>query len=218
VSGRSVKYVEARSLWKTYGAVIALKGVSARFEAGTVTVVQGANGAGKSTLLSLLGGLSRPSRGRVWFEPMGDIGPATRAEVGWVGHETFAYPGLSVRENVELAARVHGLPAAIAWAEAAERFGLGALERRETRRLSRGQRQRVALARGLVNRPGVLLLDEPWTGLDAAGKARLDGAIAEERARGAVVIVVAHEADAAERLDAVRLVLDRGGVRTDGPA
>lgn len=213
---RGVAWVEARSVWKSYGAVVALRGVSARFEAGSVTVLQGANGAGKSTLLALLGGLARPARGAVWFEPLGEVGEATRGQVGWVGHETLAYAGLTVRENVELAARAHGVAVEAAWERARERFELGSLEGRESQRLSRGQRQRLALARGLVNEPGVLLLDEPWTGLDEAGRVRVDQVIAEERAQGGVVIVVAHESDAAERLGGRVVRLERGRVRAGG--
>lgn len=210
---RGVAWVEARSVWKSYGAVVALRGVSARFEAGSVTVLQGANGAGKSTLLGLLGGLVRPTRGRVWFEPGGELGVRTRGRVGWVGHEGFLYAGLTVRENVELAARLQGVGAPEAWGEVARRFGLEGLAGRRTGDLSRGQRQRVALARGMVNRPAVLLLDEPWAGLDSAGRLRLDEVIGEERARGTVVVVVAHEGGAAERLGGSRLRLERGGVR-----
>jgi len=207
-----VAYVEARGLEKSYGTVVALRGVSARFEAGTVTVVEGSNGAGKSTLLAVLGGLVRPTRGRVWFEPGGEGRVERRARVGWVGHEGYLYWGLSVRENVALAGRLRGIEAGTAWGEVASRFGIEGIGARRTGELSRGQRQRVALARGMVGRPAVMLLDEPWTGLDGAGRKRLDGVIEEERARGAVIVVVAHEGDAAVRLRGRRLVMERGAV------
>lgn len=205
-----VAYVEARAVEKSYGPVVALRGVSARFEAGSVTVVEGPNGAGKSTLLGVLGGFVRPTRGRVWFEPGGEGGREWRGRVGWVGHEGYLYGGLSVRENVGLAARLRGIEAAGAWEEVAWRFGVEGIGGRLTRELSRGQRQRVALAAGMVGRPAVLLLDEPWTGLDVAGRTRLDGVIEEERRRGAVVVVVAHEGDVAARLGGRRVVLERG--------
>lgn len=210
-----IECVEARDVTKSYGAVMALRGVSARFEAGSVTVVEGANGAGKSTLLGVLGGLVRPTRGRVWVEPGGEIVGGTRGLVGWVGHEGYLYAGLTVRENVELAARLQGMVVALAWGEVAERFGLEGIGGRRTGELSRGQRQRVALARGMVGRPAVLLLDEPWAGLDGSGRSRLDAVIGEERARGTVVVVVAHEADTAERLRGRRIRLERGALRLD---
>ncbi|MBN2194043.1 MAG: ATP-binding cassette domain-containing protein [Polyangiaceae bacterium] len=213
-----IEHVDAQGVWKTYGAVVALRGVNGRFEAGRVTVVQGANGAGKSTLLAVLGGVTRPSRGRVWVEGVGEMGEAARGLVGWVGHESLTYGGLTVRENVELAARTQGVEASEAWEEAEDRFALGSIATRETRCLSRGQRQRVALARGLVNRPALLLLDEPWTGLDAGGRRRLDEVIAEERSRGAIVVVVAHETEVASRLGGERLLLERGGVQAGAHA
>lgn len=203
-------WVEARGIWKRYGSTVALRGISARFARATVTVVEGRNGAGKSTLLSILGGLARPSRGEVWYEPLGNRGEVARGHVGWVGHESLCYPGLSVRQNVELAAALAGVDAGAAWQRAAERFGLAGLEARLCGTLSRGQLQRVSLSRGLVHDPALVLLDEPYTGLDATLVERLDAVVREERERGAIVIVVSHDATAAARLGAERLLLERG--------
>jgi heme exporter protein A len=204
--------VEAEGLWKRFGSTVALRGLSASFSAGTITVVVGPNGAGKSTLMSILAGLGRPSRGSVKYEPFGVGSDSIRGHVGWVGHESYCYPGLGVRENVELAARLHGVEARRGWERVAERFGLGPLEKRRCGTLSRGQLQRAALGRGLVHAPGLVLLDEPWTGLDAASSVRLDEVVQEERDRGAVVVVISHDADTSERLGARQLRLDRGGV------
>jgi len=204
--------VEARDLWKRFGATIALRGLSARFGAGTITVVVGPNGAGKSTLMSILAGLARPSRGSVRYAPFG-VGPENvRGRVGWVGHESYCYPALSVRENVELAARMHGVEAAGAWERVAARFDLAALAKRRCGTLSRGQLQRAALGRGLVHGPGLVLLDEPWTGLDTASARRLDEVVCEERDRGAVVVVISHDAGTTERLGGTQLRLERGAV------
>jgi len=205
-------WVEARGVWKRFGSTVALRGVSARFEAGTVTVVAGPNGAGKSTLMGILAGLGRPWRGSVWYEPFGEGAECVRGRVGWVGHESFCYPGLGVRENVELAARMQGVDAARGWERVAGRFDLEGLERRTCGTLSRGQLQRAALGRGLVHEPGLVLLDEPWTGLDAKAAERLDGVVREERERGAVVVVISHDAGTAERLGAAGLRLERGAV------
>jgi heme exporter protein A len=210
--------VVARGLWKRFGSTIALRGLSARFGAGTITVIVGPNGAGKSTLMSILAGLGRPSRGSVRYEPFGEGSEQVRGRVGWVGHESHCYPALSVRENVELAARMHGVDPEAGWERVAVRFDLAALARRRCGTLSRGQLQRAALGRGLVHGPALVLLDEPWTGLDAASAKRLDRVVCEERERGAVVVVISHEAGTAERLGATRLRLERGAVVNEGAA
>ncbi len=221
ISGRAVTnrspaeqfdWVEARDLWKRYGSTLALRGLSARFRAGSITVVVGPNGAGKSTLMSILAGLGRPSRGSVVYSPWGCGAEKVRGRVGWVGHESFCYPALGVRENVELAARLHGVDAARAWERVAERFDLKALAERRCGTLSRGQLQRAALGRGLVHSPALVLLDEPWTGLDRVSAGNLDGVVREERERGAVVVVISHDTGTAERLDAEQLRLERGAV------
>ena len=201
--------MELQDVTKTFGPVRALVGVSVRFEAGRVSVVEGANGSGKSTLLALVGTLAKPTSGRVHHGDLGRTREEVRASLGWVGHESLCYPDLSGRENVELAARLHGIAAADAWGRAAARFDLGAFATRPVRTYSRGQRQRVALARALVHAPRLVLLDEPTTGLDVASAERLATVVREEADRGAVVVVVTHDPAFAARGDA-RFRLERG--------
>lgn len=189
-----------------------LRGVDAAFDGGSITVVYGANGAGKSTLMGIVGGLVQPNSGKVTWEPDG-TGVADRREaIGWVGHESSSYRELTVEENVAFVAAVHGADTRMA-RECLERVGASGYADRRVGTLSRGQKQRVALARGIVHSPDLLLLDEPFTGLDARGSEMLESVLLTERARGAIVIVVSHDLELAKRLSARSLWIERGRVR-----
>ena len=211
-SGEGITRVVARGLTKTYGSTVALRGVSAVLEANRVTLIEGANGSGKSTLLGILGTVIRATSGKVDYEPFGHDRMRVRSAIGWLSHETLAYPDLTGRQNVELVARLHGLEPVEAWARAEERFELGAFALRPMRTCSRGQRQRVALARALIHEPSLVLLDEPTAGLDRAGVGRLIKVIEEEVARGAGIAVVSHEPDVFRPLASARILLERGRV------
>jgi heme exporter protein A len=202
--------VVARGVVKAYGSTMALRGVNATIDAGVLTLIEGSNGSGKSTLLGILGTVIRPTAGTVRYDPLGEDRTEIRAAIGWLSHETLAYPDLSGRQNIELVARLHGLEPAEAWSRAEERFELGAFARRPVRTCSRGQRQRVALARALIHEPTLVLLDEPTAGLDKTGVARLVGVIAEEVSRGAAVAVVSHEPAVFRDQARARVVLERG--------
>ncbi len=195
---------------KTYGPVRALVGVTATFEAGRVSVVTGANGSGKSTLLSIVGTLARVTSGTLDHGELGRSRGTIRATLGWVGHDSLCYGELSGRENIELAARLHGEEPRAAFDVASARFELGAYAERPMRTYSRGQRQRLSLARALVHRPRLLLLDEPTTGLDAASVERLCGVVREEARRGVLVIVVTHDAAFAAAVGDSTIALERG--------
>lgn len=200
---------------KAYGPTVALRGVNVTILPARLSLIEGANGSGKSTLLGILGTVIKPTTGKVLYEPLGDDMSEVRAEVGWLSHDTLCYPDLSGRKNVELAARLVGLDVGAAWARARERFELGAFADRPVRTYSRGQRQRIALARALVHEPSLLLLDEPTTGLDKAGVTRLCAVVDEEVARGAAVVVVSHEPELFRERATSRLVLERGRVVAD---
>jgi ABC-type multidrug transport system ATPase subunit len=202
--------VTLRGVSKTFGAVRALVGATGCFQGGRASVIQGPNGSGKSTLLSIVGTLTRPTSGQVHHEGLSENRTEVRATLGWVGHESLCYGDLSGRENIELAARLHGLDPDRAFRQAVGRFELASFAERPVRTCSRGQRQRVALARALVHGPKLLLLDEPSTGLDVASTARLLGVIGEEVARGSVVVVVTHDRDLAAALEGPKFRVERG--------
>lgn len=206
--------VEATGLVKLYGPTRALSGVNLRLQAGQVTAVEGHNGSGKSTLLSVLSLLSRPTKGTLRF---GKYDPlkrtALRGQIGIVAHAAMVYPDLSGLENLTLTAGLYGLSDVETRVKAAAaRFELGRFATRPTRTYSRGQLQRVALARAILPQPRLLLLDEPSTGLDVSARKRLVDTMAEERARGAIVVLVTHDADLSEALADVRIRLRAGRV------
>jgi ABC-type multidrug transport system ATPase subunit len=203
--------VELRNVTKAYGPVRALVGVSCDFSAGSISVIQGPNGSGKSTLLAIVGTLTRATSGSVDHGALGKRRTTVRRTLGWLGHESLCYLDLTGNQNIELAARLYGCDPVAACREAADRLELGPFVHRAVRTYSRGQRQRIALARALVHRPRLLLLDEPTAGLDKAASKRLSKVVGEEAARGAVVVVVTHDAAFAEDLaGCVAITLDRG--------
>ncbi len=208
----TIQRVRIERVVKTFGAIAALRGVDGELRAGELTLVEGANGSGKTTLLRILGTIMQPTSGTVTYEPLGDDRDAARREIGWLSHELLAYGDLSGRDNVMITAEFQGIDPTAAWARAQERFQLARFAERPLRTNSRGQRQRIALARALLHSPSLVLLDEPTTGLDKSGVARLLEVLAEERAGGAAVAVVSHEPELFADLCDARITLQRGQV------
>jgi len=207
-----ISRIEVQGVTRLFGASVALRSVSVDFTTGPITFVQGPNGAGKSTLLSIVGTALKPSRGTVLYAPHGASRQEARRHIGWVAHDSHCYGELSGRENVEFAARIHGLDPAPAWRAVCARVQAERFADQAVSTLSRGQRQRIALARALVHTPSVLLLDEPLTGLDAASVQRMEKILLEERDRGTIVIVINHTAGMAERLEGRKIFMQQGRI------
>ena len=186
--------VEARGLSKEFGRRRAVSGVDLVIRRGECLALFGPNGAGKTTLLRVLAGLLKPSAGSVRIAG-NDIsgGAAFRASTGLLTHDTMLYGALSAQENVEFAARLYGVqdPAAAA-AASLERMGVARRAGLPVRQLSRGMQQRVAIARATVHSPSVLLLDEPFTGLDDAGAMALTAMLRAVRSSRAALLLVTH--------------------------
>jgi heme ABC exporter ATP-binding subunit CcmA len=179
---------------------------------GEAVAVAGANGAGKTTLLRLLAGLARPEAGevRVLGQPVRGPGDGRRA-IGFVSHQSLLYDDLTLAQNLTFAARLYGLPRPAEVARSAlESAGLASRADDSPRMLSRGLAQRAAIARALVHQPRVLLLDEPFTALDAAAAERLRGDLAGRLAAGLGVVIVTH------RLGEVWELATRVAVLTEG--
>jgi heme exporter protein A len=205
--------LDAVGLERAFGALRVLRGVNVRVRAGEALVVAGPNGAGKTTLLRVLAGLARPSSGEVWVlgARVGPSNPDARRPIGFVSHQSMLYDDLTVRENVVLAARLYGLPDPGAAAERAlAAVGLDGRGHERPRHLSRGLLQRASIARALVHAPRLLLLDEPFTGLDAQAAERLRGLLAERLSAGLALVLATHHLDEAWQL-ASRVAVLAGG-------
>ncbi|HKA14748.1 MAG TPA: heme ABC exporter ATP-binding protein CcmA [Myxococcota bacterium] len=208
VSGAAIA---ARGVAKRFAGAAALEGVDLDLAAGASLAVVGPNGAGKSTLLRLLAGLARPSAGRIEIDGRPPTHRRARAALGYLGHATLLSPGLTVRENLVFAARLYRVPSPRERAGdllAAE--GLEPLADRRAGALSRGQAQRVAIARALIHAPALVLLDEPFTGLDRGAAQRLAARLAELRARGHTSVLVTHGLEHVRDLADEALVLSAG--------
>ncbi len=201
------------SLSRHYGRRKALSRVTFSCSSGDIAGLLGPNGAGKSTLLAILGTLLTPSEGRVAY---GDVtaeagGAGLRARIGMLGHDLFLYPELTAHENLTFFGRLYGVPDAASQAEAAlARAGLGERAHDPVSGFSRGMRQRVALERALLHQPRLLLLDEPFTGLDQASSAALVARLKEEQGRGVLTVLATHDLDVVDGLLTRELFLRNG--------
>lgn len=205
--------IEARGLTKTWGPTRALAGVDLDLRAGRCTAIEGPNGAGKSTLVGLLSLLSRPTKGKLRFGAFDAAQHANdlRGTIGVLAHAPMVYPDLTGTESLVLAADLYGVPdRAPRIAALRERFEIGTFAERPTRTYSRGQLQRLALARALLHEPRLLLLDEPSTGLDVRATERLVDAVKAEVERGAIVVLVTHDRLLADACAQERVTLERG--------
>jgi ABC-type multidrug transport system ATPase subunit len=191
--------VEVAGLHKRYGRTVAVADVSFDVHDGEIFGLLGPNGAGKTTLLRVLAGLLRPQGG--WVE--------RHAPVGLVGHEAMVYDALSARENLRFFARLHGVAADVVDTLLAR---LGLADRADDRAgtFSRGMIQRLSIARALLPNPGVLLLDEPFTGLDRASTTVVRDLLTELKARGTAMLVVSHRPEELDGIGTATSTLERG--------
>ena len=201
---------------KQYGAVTALRPLSLSLPLGAFTLIVGPNGSGKTTLLRLVAGLCRPTRGQVLVR--GKDPALEKRDVGLVSHQPMFYDDLTCRENLLFFARLYRVEPALDRVDAAlEWAGLQPFRERPGSDLSRGLKQRLALARATLHDPAVLLLDEPFTGIDGKGAAAVLAQLRSFRERGATVLIVTHHfEESAEFVDSL-IALRTSGSHHIGP-
>ncbi|MFG3713621.1 ABC transporter ATP-binding protein [Micromonospora sp. NPDC047730] len=214
-----MRAIEARDVHLSFGETPALRGASVSVAPGEIVAIMGPSGSGKSTLLHCLAGILVPDAGEIHFDGrrIDTLGEQERSilrrdQFGFVFQFGQLVPELTAEENVALPLLLSGVKRAAALTEARpwfERLGLAGLERRRSGELSGGQAQRVALARGLVARPGALFADEPTGALDSlTGEQVMNLLVTSAREQGTTVVLVTHEARVAAYADRQVIVRD----------
>ncbi|HSQ16707.1 MAG TPA: heme ABC exporter ATP-binding protein CcmA, partial [Anaerolineales bacterium] len=205
--------IEVRKLTKAFGHQVALRGVDLQVAEGEFLALFGPNGAGKTTLMRIIASLARPTGGtvRVCGVELGKAGTSLRRQIGLISHNPLLYGDLTPDENLRFFARMYDLPDAAARIDAVlDQVGLAARRHDPVRTFSRGMVQRLAIARAILHDPAIMLLDEPYTGLDQDASAMLDAVLKQIAAQGRTVVMTSHDlaraADLASRFD----VLSRG--------
>ena len=188
--------IEIKSLVKSFGATTALRGVSLSVPDGQFVTLVGPNGAGKTTLLRILATLSRPTSGAVKIGghelPKG--AEEARRSIGLVSHQTLLYGDLSAEENLRFYGRMYDVvDLDMRITQVLEMVGLAHRRRDPVRTFSRGMQQRLAIARAVLHRPSLMLLDEPYTGLDQDAAARLEAVMSSVGTEGRTVVMTTHD-------------------------
>ncbi len=210
--------LEVLGLTKRYGPVTALDGAVFTARPGRLVGFLGPNGAGKTTTMRCVFGLATPDAGEVRWDGA-PIDAATRLRFGYMPEQRGLYPRMRVGEQLAYFAQHHGMPGSEARVRAAawlDRFGLADRERSKLEDLSHGNQQRVQLAAALVHDPELLVLDEPFSGLDPLGVATMSEVLRERAAAGVAVVFSSHQLDLVEEVCEDAVIISRGRVAADG--
>jgi len=203
-----------------FGRRRAVSHVSLTARSGDIIGLLGPNGAGKSTLIGMLATLVTPTSGTITYggRPARTLGGALRASIGLLAHELSLYPDLTARQNLALFAGLYGLPVDETADRALTTSGLFDRADDVVSAFSRGMRQRLALERALLHRPRLVLMDEPFTGLDDAAVGAVRGRLQAIAADGAIVVVTTHDLDLADGLVTRVAIAHAGRLVADEPA
>jgi heme exporter protein A len=217
----SAAVLKIENLTKRFGRLLALRSVSLELHASQCLTLFGRNGAGKSTLLNATAALIRSYEGRISImdRDLRQSDEETRRAIGLVSHDTYLYYDLTTEDNLRFYARLYGLSDVEGRVgRMLEHFGLEAKAKSAARDLSRGMKQRLSLARVFLHEPRLLLLDEPFTGLDEPACETLARMIAEFIAGGGSVLVTTHDLDRGLEVATRVMVLERGVVAYEAAA
>ena len=210
--------INVHGLTKSFGPRAALVGVDLGVDAGEFVTLVGPNGAGKTTLLRILATLTKPTKGSVRIAGLDPVknGEQARRLIGFLSHHTLLYNDLTAEQNLNFYAQMYDLDNASARiADLLEQVRLTARRRDLVRTFSRGMQQRLSVARAVLHRPQVLLLDEPYTGLDPNAAQVLTDLLAELAGEGCTVLLTTHNLERGLALGQRMLVLSQGRIVYD---
>jgi len=211
--------IRVRKLTKAFGHLTALRGVDLELAEGEFLTLFGPNGAGKTTLIRILASLARPSSGTVHIrgQDLGKEATAVRRQIGLISHQPLLYGDLTADENLRFFAQLYDLPDAAARINAVlEQVGLVSRRRDPVRTYSRGMVQRLTIARAVLHDPAIMLLDEPYTGLDLQAADMLRGVLQELAASNRTVILTTHNLEQGLEMCDRAAVLNRGRIGWQG--
>lgn len=214
--------IDIQGLVKAYDLLPVLRQLTLQIQRGEFVALLGPNGSGKSTLLRMLCGLSKPTAGIIrvggWELPRESA--AVRAQIGLVSHKSLLYDNLSAHENLRFFANLYNLPNDKIEDRIRSLMTQVGLHKRTNdlvRTFSRGMLQRLSIARALLHNPDILLLDEPYTGLDQDASAVLDGLLQAAQAEGRTILMTTHDLNRAATLPTRIVILSRGVIGYDQP-
>ena len=217
--GNNRPAISLQGVAKRFGHLTALQEIDVEVPEGASLTLFGPNGAGKTTLLRLVATLSKPSGGRVLIRGADTLREPeqVRADIGLISHQTLLYEDLTARENLLFYGRMYGLPdLEHCSAVALDAVGLAGRGHDRVRGFSRGMKQRLAIARATLHGPSILLLDEPFTGLDASARAMLSDLLVDLHLEGRTVLLVTHDLERGLALAGRFIILKGGRIVAEG--
>src|ERR1051326_6760451 len=211
--------IESENIQKSFGSFVALAGITMQVKRGEFLALFERNGAGKTTFLKIAATLMRSTQGKLIMESLNisDEPERVRSKIGFLSHNTYVYRDLSPLQNLHFFARLYGVRDAETRIPALlDRVGLKRRANDPVRAFSRGLQQRIGIARVFLHNPSLLLLDEPYTGLDANAVQMLDELLDESVRAGQTVLLTTHDIEQGLRAASRAAIIDRGKVVFDG--